>query len=328
MLHLFIVNPKSFPDKRQMKSFINSVSNLIGDEATVLISRYPRDAILRVHKFVKEAEEAGEKARVYAVGGDGILFDCLNGIADFPETELASVPYGNANDFLRAFGQENVHLFRDIKTLSESPSVVTDVFRCNENIAVSIAAVGLEGSAILVTEKISRKLTRFKFLRKLIPTLYTLGAVVVLFSERLRSQYYFITVDGVDYSGEYMDINIGNSFGNGGKNASNPYAMPNDGYLNAVFVKKMPLFKSLASVSQFTKGNFEKSSRNFIHIKFKEMTATSDEPIRICADGEAFYARKLDIQIRPSALRVIAPEGVTYKPFKEYNENIVFKKQY
>jgi diacylglycerol kinase family enzyme len=301
-----------------MKTFIDSVPELIGDEATVLVSRYPRDAILRVHTFLKDASEKGEKARVYAVGGDGILFDCLNGIADFPETELASVPYGNANDFLRAFGNDNVPLFRDIKKLSESPSVMTDVFRCNENIAVSIAAVGLEGSAILVTEKISRKLTRFKFLRKLIPTLYTLGAVVVLFSERLRSQYYFITVDGVDYSGEYMDINIGNSFGNGGKNSSNPYAVPNDGYLNAVLVKKMPLFKSLASVSQFTKGNFEKFPRNFVHIRFKEMTATSDEPIRICADGEAFYARKLDIQIRPNALRVIAPEGVTYKPFKEY----------
>jgi diacylglycerol kinase family enzyme len=321
MLHLFIVNPKSFPDKRQMKSFIESVPELVGERATVLVSRYPRDAILKVHNFLKNAAANGEKARVYAVGGDGILFDCLNGMVEFPENELASIPYGNANDFLRAFGKENVPLFRDIKKISESPSVMTDVFRCNENIAVSIASVGLEGSAILVTESIAKKLSGFKLLRRLIPTLYTIGALIVLCNERLRSQYYFITVDGVDYSGEYVDINIGNSFGNGGKNASNPFAVPNDGYLNAIFVKKMSFFKCLMYMGQFTKGNFDKFSRGFIHVKFKEMTATSEDPIRICADGEAFYARKLDIAIRPNALRVIAPEGVTYKPFREYVED-------
>jgi diacylglycerol kinase family enzyme len=198
---------------------------------------------------------------------------------------------------------------------------MTDVFRCNSNIAVSIASLGLEGSAILVTEKFTKKLSQFKFLRKVIPFFYTLGAVIVLFNERLRSQYYFLTVDGVDYSGEYIDINIGNSFGNGGKNASNPYAVPNDGYLNAIFIRKMPVLQCLVAIVPFTKGNFEKFARNFIHVRFKTLSATSDDPIRICADGEAFYARKLDVEIHPNALRVIAPEGITYKPFKEYKES-------
>jgi diacylglycerol kinase family enzyme len=316
MKHLFVINPKSFPDKREMQKFISSAEEILGETQPTSISLYPRYAISKVNDFLGEAH--GEQVRVYAVGGDGIFFDCLNGVLRHPEHELTSVPYGNANDFLRAFSFENVPLFRDIKLLSESPSVPTDVFRCGENYCISIASLGLEGSAVLVTDKMAQRLSKMPFLRKLIPTLYTLGAVVVLFNKKLRSQYYNVTIDGKDYSGEYIDINIGNSFGNGGKNASNPYAVPNDGFLDVVFIKKMPLIKCLISVGAFTRGEFEKFSGSFFHVRFKKLYAASEEPIRICADGEAFYTSELSVEIYPKAVRIIAPEGVTYKPFKEY----------
>jgi diacylglycerol kinase family enzyme len=180
------------------------------------------------------------------------------------------------------------------------------------------AAIGLEGSSILVTENMAKKLAKIPFLRKLIPTLYILGAVAIILNKKLRSQYYQITLDGVDYSGEYIDINIGNCFGNGGKNASNPYAMPNDGWLDAIFIKNMSVIKSLIAISAYTSGNFEKHPDNFKHVRFQKMYATSDDPIRICADGEAFYTSEVSIEINPAAIQIVAPEGVTYRPFKEY----------
>jgi diacylglycerol kinase family enzyme len=321
MKHLLVINPKSFPENRGMCEFISSVTQILGDSTSVIISRYPRYAISKVNNFLKEAEEQGERVRIYAVGGDGILFDCLNGMLRYPKNELANVPYGNANDFLRAFGSENVPLFRDIELLSKSPSVPTDIIEYGENSALSIVSLGLEGSAILETEKMAKRLSKISFMRKLIPTLYTLGAVVVIFNKKLRSQYYNVTIDGVDYSGEYVDINIGNSFGNGGKNAANPYAIPNDGWLDAVFIKKMPLIKCLLAVGPFVRGKFEKYSNNFIHVRFKKLYANSPESIRICADGEAFYTSEVNIEINPGAIQILAPEGVSYRPFKEYKSN-------
>jgi signal transduction histidine kinase/diacylglycerol kinase family enzyme/DNA-binding NarL/FixJ family response regulator len=318
--HLFVINPKSFPDKKVMNAFSENVKDILGDAATIIISRYPRYATSKVNSYLSEKTKKGEHVRVYAVGGDGILFDCLSGVLQYPECELASVPYGNANDFLRAFGSENVPVFRDIKLLSQSPSISTDVFRSGANMALVNAAIGLEGSSILVTASMAKKLSKIPFLRKLIPTLYILGAVVVLFDKNLRSQYYHITLDGVDYSGEYIDINIGNCFGNGGKNASNPYAVPDDGWLNAIFIKKMPLLKCLIAVSAYTEGNFEKFPADFQHVRFKKMNVTSEEPIRICADGEAFYTSEVGIEIHPKAVKIIAPEGINYRPFKEYKE--------
>jgi signal transduction histidine kinase/diacylglycerol kinase family enzyme/DNA-binding NarL/FixJ family response regulator len=318
--HLFIINPKSFPDKKEMTAFTDNIKEILGEEAIIIISLYPRYATSKVNIFLSEMSEKNIRVRVYAVGGDGILFDCLNAVLRYPETELASVPYGNANDFLRAFGSENFPLFRDIKLLSESPWVPTDVINYGENSALSIVSLGLEGSAILVTDKMVKRISKIPFMRKLVPTLYTLGAVVVIFNKKLRSQHYNIEVDGKDYSGEYVDINIGNSFGNGGKNAANPYAMPDDGLLDAVFIKKMPLIKCLLSVSAFVRGDFEKIPGSFFHIRFKKLSATSPESIRICADGEAFYTSEVNIEIQPKAVKIIAPNGVKYKPFKEYKE--------
>jgi diacylglycerol kinase family enzyme len=318
MKHLFVINPKSFPEKRQMNEFIGSVSQTMGNKANVIISRYPRDAISKVNSFLKDANEHDEKVRVYAVGGDGILFDCLNGMLKYRHHELASIPYGNANDFLRSFGEENMQAFRDIKKMSEAPVIPTDIFRCGSNMAIANAAIGLESASIIETEKLAKKLSKISFLRKLIPALYIIGAVITLSNKNIRNQHYDITLDGVDYSGDYIDINIWNSFANGGKNIPNPYAMPNDGWLVAVFVKKMPFLKTLLKIGSFTSGNFEKHPDLFFHARFKELHAVSDQPIRICADGEAFFTSELNLKIYPGALNVAAPEGVTYRPIKEY----------
>jgi diacylglycerol kinase family enzyme len=317
MKHLFVINPKSFPDKREMSDFITSVEELIGESATIRISRYPRDAVAKVNNFLETATENNEKVRVYAVGGDGILFDCLNGMQKYRDHELASVPYGNSNDFLRAFGDENVPLFKDIKKLSESPSIWTDVFLCSSNVAIANAAIGLESSTILVTEQMAKKLATIPFLRFFIPTLYKIGAIVVLLNKKLRSQYYNISLDGEDYSGEYIDINIGNTFANGGRNIPSPYALPNDGKLNAIFIKKMSVIKSLLRIGAFVSGNFDKYPDSFFQVTFEFLHATSDEPIKIATDGEAFYTSDLYIETFHDALRIIAPEGLTYKTYKE-----------
>jgi diacylglycerol kinase family enzyme len=318
MLHLFVINPKSFGDRKKIDEFIISARRQIEGSTTFFVSRFPRDAVMKVNNFLKAATEKGETVRVYAVGGDGILFDCLNGMMKYRNHELTSVPYGNANDFLRAFGNENVQAFRDVKALSKAGTVKTDIFRFGENVGMANGAIGLECSSIIETEKMAKKLSKLPFARKLIPLLYTLGAVVIILNSKLRTQYYNITLDGVDYSGEYVDINVGNCYANGGKNSPNPYAMPNDGWLDAVFVKKMSALKCLLVIGDYINGHFEKHPKLFFHVRFKELHATSDQPLRVCTDGESFYTSDYTMTVYPSALNFVAPEGMMYKPYKEY----------
>ena len=78
MRHFFVVNPHSFRTQdglsRILKDLEDGFSIGRGAEYKIYISRYPRDAVAAVHRYVSNVPP-DETARVYAVGGDGILFD-------------------------------------------------------------------------------------------------------------------------------------------------------------------------------------------------------------------------------------------------------------
>jgi hypothetical protein len=67
---------------------------------STMFSHYPRDAMQLIQRQINTAEE-GETVRVYAIGGDDILFDCLNGIMGLSNVELAIKNHGDTNDFIR-----------------------------------------------------------------------------------------------------------------------------------------------------------------------------------------------------------------------------------
>ncbi|MDR0624169.1 MAG: acylglycerol kinase family protein, partial [Treponema sp.] len=108
MHHLFILNPKSFRRAREMDSLISSIDSYFKsvnqDNYKLYISRFPRDAIGAIRMFMAGIPE-DSRVRVYAAGGDGILFDCLNGVVGFENAELAIMPFGITNNFVRSFGE-------------------------------------------------------------------------------------------------------------------------------------------------------------------------------------------------------------------------------
>jgi diacylglycerol kinase family enzyme len=117
MEHLFIINPKSFfPNFRKMDLFISGIKDFFREKeepCTIHISRFPRDAIIIIRRYFKKAD-SGARIRVYAVGGDGVAFCCLNGIIGIPNAELALMPFGTSNNFVRAFGPGRYDDFRNI----------------------------------------------------------------------------------------------------------------------------------------------------------------------------------------------------------------------
>ena len=140
MKHLFVINPHSFRKKRY-DHIVTEIDNRSREERDffydIYVSRYPRDAVVAVSNYIKKVA-LDEIVRVYAVGGDGILFDCLNGIINHPNAELTNVPYGKANDFLRGcFGIKAKELFRDIKTLSKGQVHLVDAMQCGTNYAIN-----------------------------------------------------------------------------------------------------------------------------------------------------------------------------------------------
>jgi diacylglycerol kinase family enzyme len=312
---MFVINPKSFVDLKSLKAFLLSVEDCFSTgkraEYKVYVSRYPRDAIAAVNRYIDSVEET-ETVRVYAVGGDGIFFDCLNGVIGHENAEIASVPYGNANDFLRAFGEHRVNRFRDIKALSRSGTILTDIIKCGTNYSIMNTSIGLEANAVPAVEKYVKYIEALPIIKKLTPLAYNAGGFKCITDKSLRLQKYKLFIDGVDYSGTYININIGNTFGNGGKNAPNPYAVPDDGLINVVLIKPMSALKTIIRFSDYVNGRVGKHPEDFITLQCKHLKCSSDRILHVGLDGEYYLTNEIEMEIIPQAVKVVVPDNITY----------------
>jgi diacylglycerol kinase family enzyme len=263
MRHFFVINPHSFRTLKSWKQIMMDLENCFSvgrrTEYKIYTSRHPRDAIAAVDRYLLSVPP-DETVRVYAVGGDGILFDCLNGMVDFPNAELTSVPYGNANDFVRAFGEGVNPAFRDIKKLSASPSFPVDIIKCGTNYALNEANIGIIGQTMLYANAILRRATR-QWIKRVTPHIYTVSGLRAMLNKDVLYQNYTVNMDGEDLSGQYGNIHFSNGPCNGGVMTPSPYAIPDDGLLNVIFIRGSHVLKIAQTLSDYESGRFEKQKK-------------------------------------------------------------------
>jgi diacylglycerol kinase family enzyme len=299
-----------------------------GEEPLVHVSRFPRDAIAVIRNYFKELEgkkfTSNETVRVYAVGGDGILFDCLNGVVGLPNAELAIVPYGRTNDVVRAFGENKNELFRDISLQATSPAIPTDIIYCGSVYALNFCTVGVESDAIMKTLELNKILeSRRGIFRWLNDTLYLilyyLGGIYAAFNKPLITQQYNLTVDGEDLTGRYCSINIANGPCYGGDKNAVITAVPDDGFLDALFFKSTNSLKILGEMIPYTKGRYADYGDDFIWKRVRKVVIRSGSPLSIDLDGEVFFDTNITVEVVPAAVKVVAVKGLKYARRAEPN---------
>jgi len=308
MKHLFVINPHSFGNKG-FQHILDDIDLCFANrEVEVRVSRYPRDAVAVVNNYIKSVS-AEETVRIYAVGGDGILFDCLNGMIGFPNAELTSVPYGSAEDFVRVFGAKANLEFRDLKKLSVAPSREMDVINCGTNYALLAVSVGLVGKTVYDANQILRK-NSSAWSRRYTSAVYSLTAARAAIATDVLTQAYTVEMDGTDISGVYSNIHIANTACDGGSFVPSPYSVPNDGILDVTFIHPSGVISTLTKIIDRNNGKFEKHPNVFEYKKCRKINIKSDEPLCIQMDGEAYYAKEFNIEIIPNGVKVFAPENL------------------
>jgi diacylglycerol kinase family enzyme len=311
--HIFIVNPRHFQKKSSVDRILYQIESdfHFGKVADyeINISRYRRDSIGFLHKRINELG-SDEVARVYAVGGDGTLFDCLNGIIN-TNAELACVPHG-WSDFIRTFGDENTHIFRNVARQINAPVIPVDIFSCNENYAINYCAIGFDGgTALIANEIINFYKNILSFLPNYKRNAYRFGRVFSFFKKSIREQHYTVTIDGEDYSGNYSEIFIANGKCYDYNKTPASRARITDGKLDVFFVKSMGLPEALFKWRSFQNGKLTGDSRLPSPIRAENIYVESgDGPLHVLLDGSAFYESKLNIKIHPQALNFVVPNTV------------------
>jgi diacylglycerol kinase family enzyme len=336
--HLFIINPRSFLNFREINRVIAEitrcfersqgasrapVANVAPDLPSfyspespyaIHISRFPRDAIIIIRKYMALAREEAT-VRVYAVGGDGVVFDCLNGIAGLPNAELAIVPYGTGSDFLQAFGgKELVPVMWNIAEQIKAPAIPADIIDCGDIYALNSCAVGIEAKIVIRSYPMLRSL--WKLRRRsgmLTEAILLISSLMELFDTDSMEQRYRLRIDDEELEGVMPLIHIANSPGYPVHKSVVPEAVPDDGLLDIVAGRKTSLATRLRFVPRYLKGQHGKFSQYGIYRQARSISVSSDQPLCIILDGDVFFDTSFTARVLPQAVRIASPGG---RPFK------------
>jgi diacylglycerol kinase family enzyme len=261
-----------------------------------------------IQKQMDEVEE-GETVRVYAIGGEDVSFDCLNGIEGLPNMELAIVPYGDTNEFLRSFGEKKAELFRDLAAVTTAPAIPTDVIKVGYNWAVNGCSVGF--IPMIAAKRKERDATKGKGLVRFFSGFpYYMNRFFYLFDKNLSARHFESSIDAADYSGNYSLINVVNGPYFGRRNVLKG-SMPDDGFLDVLLFKSAsPLITSM-SLGKYTRGR--KLPSNCVRVQAKKVELRSETPVWIQADNQFLRETHIKFEVLPGAVQVVAVNNLTYQ---------------
>jgi diacylglycerol kinase family enzyme len=314
MKHVYLVDPKPFHGQQwKMDGLVDAIGQFFRTKEekpnfSILFSNFPRSAIGHIQKQVDAAEE-DETVRVYAIGGDNILFDCLSGITGLPNMELAVVPYGEVNDFIRVFGEKKTELFKDMESLATSEVIPTDIIAVGNNFSINGCCVGIV-PAIAMKKDVSRAKYSTGIGRLSLGFWFFLDTVSTFLNKDIISHQYKITIDDVDYSGSYSLVNVINSPYFHRKKIPLDGSMPNDGFLDVVLFKTAGPFSTSMLFRKYARG---KLPSNCVRVQGKKVEIKSDTPMWIQTDSEYLLDTSIVFEVMPEAVQVVAVNNLTYQ---------------
>jgi diacylglycerol kinase family enzyme len=315
MKHVFVVDPKAFRDQQwRMDGLVDSIGQYFRTQEkpdfSIMFSHYPRDAIGLIQKQVAQVEPF-ETVRVYAIGGDDILFDCLNGIVELPSMELAIAPYGDTNSFIRIFGEGKAELFKSIDALAESDTVSTDIIRVGNNCAINGCSIGSNSAKAMKKRELSERMGQ-GISRLFMGFLIFVNNISSMFDKEIIARHYQITIDDADYSGNYSQILVVNSPYFGRSKIALKGSMPDDGLLDVILFKTVGPLRTARSIRRYFRG---KMPSNCVRVQAKKIEIKSDTPMWIKTDSEFLRDTSMTFEINPSAVQVVAVNNLTYQGF-------------
>ena len=110
MKHVFIINSKSAKKKREHLQ--KEIKRVFAEKDYVIEwTQYKGHAKALAVQYAKTAD----LIRIYACGGDGTLHEIVNGIMHYDNVQLAVIPIGTGNDFVKSFAGISREIFLDLE---------------------------------------------------------------------------------------------------------------------------------------------------------------------------------------------------------------------
>ncbi len=253
---------------------------------------------------------------VIAVGGDGTVNACVNGIGD-RRTRLAVIPAGTANDLARQIGlrrspsREAMSIHRGRRRRIDSISVNGTQF-------CSVGGTGwIADVANLANRWRSGSWLARAALARLGGLIYNLACVaVILFSRRLSAHYTIRFRDAVDGEEKVKSLDcygilVANTRRIGKSFELAPDSTPSDGIFELIVIPRTNRGRLLRTVAAAATGRLFRSIAEVKLLRVREASIVADRPVTFFGDGEILLRdeRHLELCVAAAPLDLIGPTG-------------------
>lgn len=300
MRYAFIINPAAGKGKA-VKKLGEEIAKYCSEnkiEYSVQITTAPGDA----KRFANEHAKKGDSVTIFLAGGEGTVFEALNGVMGYDNVILAVIPIGSANDFLKFFPKEKKSAFRNIQDQMAGQPVKMDVIKAGENYCLNGCSAGMDA----VVAKYMANFRRKPFVSGNMA--YNL-AIVKCFLGKIGCRL-TISANGIDLGNkECLFAVVANGPAYGGGYLAAPNAVPFDGELNYTIVEKINKLKILRFIGKYKKGKVD--GLPFVHReKCESFSIHSVNPIPFNLDGEIIEAKEMNFEIIKGAVKFLIPQSL------------------
>ena len=296
MKHIFVINPAAGQGKSLdfIKPRIEEVCKKYSLDYEVHITEKQGEGI----EYVKNRAASGEELRFYACGGDGTLYDIVNGAFGYKNAQVAVIPLGSGNDFIRLFGTKEEFLVLD--DVVNGVPVELDVIKCDDEIAINQCSMGMDAEVCAMQSKIKK-----------LPLVtgegaYYLGCFYAII-KKFKNRFTYKVDNEDEVTQDCLFCFCGNSRWYGGGFMAGPLALPDDGLLDFVIVKaNMSRLKLVSLLNKYKRGeHLDWDVTTFK--RGKKLVLKSEKPAAVNVDGETKYVTETTFEIVEKGITFVVP---------------------
>ena len=313
MKHLVVFNPGAGSGNERAEALRAQIKeSFAGLTCDVYETTGPRSVIPFLKEYFKKNNK--ETVRVYACGGDGTVHEVANGLVGFDNAELAILPIGTGNDFVKTYGvmNENRNEFLSFKPLINGkaieidlskitgPSLKEPLYSINVTNFGFDAIVGARGNYYKehgLPEKAKPGTNPYDYALKNDAMKHGRFNDIEVYAdgEKLNEKQMLLATLA---QGQWV----------GGQFKCAPKSDNTDGLIDVCVLKTMTFLGLGMIIGTYTKGkHLDKPRKKIVYRQAKKVKMVGPQEFDVCVDGEMIRGQEFEVEVCPKAIKLVPP---------------------
>ncbi len=297
MPQLCIYNPKAGNGKvlKQLEQ-IKGLFKKYHLEVDIILTQYPHHGT----SIIKEISNLEKYDAVIAAGGDGTVFDVVNGLLKYHKESkipIGIIPVGTGNSLTNDIKTKDENLESYIEIIADKYTKKIDVLKAQTDndcfYFINILGFGFSTDVTLDAVK-------FKMFGETAYTLSTLYNAIKLNTYELE-----IEINGNKRITENLFVSILNTRYGGGNFLLAPKAELDDGLMDVIIVNKVGRLQLLKTFTKVFDGSYIHSP--FVeYLQVSKIKFSSKNKKKLSPDGEIMHNLPVEIEVLPKEVEIFS----------------------